>query len=190
MATETVRTPVTMTDGRIVEFTTKQKLSKTTTIADGQVSVQLDFRNGATRTFVIPSAMLLQFAGHGAEQKLGDAIAGEETLEDGVEAVDDLIARLNAGEWLAKRQSGAFAGQSILIQALVEASGKSVEDIRAFLSTKNHAEKLALRKAASIAPIIARLEAAKPKKESNVDTGALLADLGVSVEAPAGKKVK
>lgn len=181
MVTETVRTSIAMTDGRIVEFTTKQKMVKTTTISDaGEVSIQLDFRNGAVRHFTIPSAMLLQFAGHGAEQKLGDAAAGEETIEDGVEAIDDLIARLNTGDWLAKRQSGAFAGQSVLIQALVEASGKQVDEIRAFLATKDHKEKLALRKAAKIAPIIARLEAAKPKKASNVDTDSMLAGLGLS----------
>lgn len=179
MATETVRTPIVMTDGRTVEFTTKQKLVKTTSIVDGVVSVQLDFRNGATRNFTIPEAMILQFAGHGAEQKLGDVTAGEDTVEDGVEALDDLIARLNAGEWSVKRQAGAFAGQSVLIQALCEASGKSVDEIRAYLSTKSAAEKTALRKTNALAPIIARIEAAKPKKASTVDTASLLADLGV-----------
>ena len=41
------KTPVTMSDGRVVEFNKKQKLVKTSTIGDdGSVSVRLDFVNG------------------------------------------------------------------------------------------------------------------------------------------------
>jgi len=123
--------PVTMTDGRVVDFNKKQKLVKTSTIDEeaGVISLQMDFANGETRTFNMPASLILRFAAHGAEQKLGDATAGESDLSDAVLAVESLIKQLESGEWSAKREAGAFSGTSILIQALVEASGKTVEDI-------------------------------------------------------------
>lgn len=183
--------PVTMTDGRTVEFNKKQKLVKTSTIdeAAGTVTTVLDFVNGETRTFTSPTSLVLRFAAHGIEQKLGDAIAGENEIADAVLSVDDLIKRLEAGEWNVTRSAGAFAGTSILIQALVEASGKTVEDVKAFLSTKSQAEKIALRRSDKLRPIIERLEADKASKSKNaVDTDSLLGELGLGGEAPTKSK--
>ena len=188
-APKTEKIAVQMTDGRVVEFNKKQKLVKTSTIGeDGSISVRLDFTNGETRNFVMPSSLIPRFAAHGAEQKLGDAIAGETEVADALLAVDDLIKRLEAGEWNIKREAGAFAGTSILIQALVEASGKSVEDIKAFLAPKTQAEKLALRRSNQLKPIIERLEAEKATKSKNaVDTDSLLGELGLSAPASTSK---
>ena len=190
MAEVVEKTPVTMTDGRIVGFGKKQRLLKESTIGDnGSVSVRLDFVNGEVRNFTLPESLFARFAAHGAEQKLGDAIAGETDINDAVLSVDDLIARLAAGEWTVRREAGGFAGTSILAQALIEASGKTREDIMAFLGTKTQAEKLALRRSAKVKPIIDRLEAEKAKtSKSSVDTDALLGELGL--EAPAGKPSK
>lgn len=175
------KTAVTMTDGRTVEFTSKQKLSKESMInaETNSASVRLDFRNGQTRTFDIPAAMLLQFAAHGAEQKLGDAIAGEKDLDDAVISVDDLIERLKNGNWVAQRAAGGFSGASVLIQALVEASGKTVEQIKEWLAPKTQAEKLALRRSDRLRPIVERIEAEKAKnsKAPAVDTESLFGEL-------------
>lgn len=193
-ATTSTKIPVTMEDGTVVEFNAKQKLIKTSTIdeATGAIGLRLDFVNGAVRNFSVPAALLLRFAAHGAEQKLGDAIAGEKEIADAVLSIDDLITRLNAGDWTVRREAGAFAGTSILIQALVEASGKPVDAIRDFLSTKSQTEKLALRKSDKLKPIIERLEAAKATKSKNtVDTDSLLGELGLGGEpAPAAKSKK
>jgi len=180
---------VTMADGRVEQFNKKQKLLKTSTIGeDGSISLRLDFVNGETRTFNMPMSMLSRFAAHGAEQKLGDATAGENDIADAVIAVDDLIKRLEAGEWSAKREAGAFAGTSILIQALVEASGKAVDDIKAFLANKTQGEKVALRRSEKLRPIIERLESEKASKSKNaVDTDSLLGELGLG-DAPAKSK--
>ncbi len=184
---------VTMSDGRTVEFNKKQKLVKTSTIdeAGNFVSLRLDFVNGQTRDFVPPAALLGRFAAHGAEQKLGDAIAGETDIGDAVESVDDLLSRLNAGEWTITRSAGAFAGTSILIQALVEASGKDVSAIRDFLSNKTQTEKLALRRSDKLKPIIERLEAAKASNSKNaVDTDSLLGELGLDTAPAKATKAK
>lgn len=192
--TKTEKIQVTMSDGRTQEFNKKQKLVKTSTIGDdGSVSVLLDFVNGETRNFAVPQTLFAKFAAHGAEQKLGDAIAGENDINDAVLAVDDLLTRLNNGEWNITRAHGSFSGTSVLIQALVEASGKSIEDIKGFLANKSQAEKLALRRSEKLKPIIERLEADKAKNSKNaVDTDSLLGELGLGDggAAPAKSRAK
>lgn len=184
-AGKTEKLAVLMEDGTTVEFTSKQKLVKTTSIDEvaGTITVRLDFRNGAVLHYNMLPDLILRFAGHGAEQKLGDIIAGEDDLNDAVESVRDLITRLDAGEWNAKREKGAFSGQSILLRAMVEAADgkKTVDEVRAFLATKTPAEKSALRGSRVLAPIVQRLEAEKASrsKKPSVDTDALLGELGI-----------
>lgn len=178
MAKETVYKTITMDDGRVVEFAGKRKMLKESTFpADGSAQVRLDFVNGETRIFTIPESLLNKFASHGAEQKLGDEIAGLEDVEDCVIAIDELMDRLGAGQWSVKRESSGMAGTSVLARALVEHTGKDIAVIKEFLSKKSQAEKHALRQNASIAPIVAKLEADKVKKASTVDTDALLGEL-------------
>lgn len=182
MATkETAQTEsVTLEDGRIVEFAGKRKLLKESFVTpEGKVQVRLDFRNGATRLFHLPDSLMTKFASHGAEQKLGDELAGLDDVDDAVIAIDELIDRLYNGEWTQRRESNGLAGTSVLLKALVEVySNKTVEQIKAFLAGKTHAEKVALRNNDKIKPVIARLEAEKASKKSNVDTNALLDELG------------
>lgn len=176
--TETQVETVTMTDGRVVDFAGKRKLLKESSVtADGKVQVRLDFRNGETRLFTIPDNLMAKFAAHGAEQKLGDEIAGLNDVEDCVLAVDELIDRLYNGEWSVKREANGMAGTSVLVRALVEHTGKPVEAIKQFLSGKSQAEKVALRNNPKIKPIVERIEAEKASKKANVDTDAMLGEL-------------
>jgi hypothetical protein len=178
---------VKMEDGRIVDFPGKRKLLKESfTNNEGKVQVRLDFRNGATRLFTIPDNLMAKFAAHGAEQKLGDEIAGlkgtdgkEADIDDAVLAMDELIDRLYNGEWNQRKEANGLAGTSILIRALVELynGAKSVEQVKAFLKDKTQAEKLALRQSARVKPIVERLEAEKAAKGAKVDADALLAGL-------------
>ena len=175
---ETTVETVPMSDGRIVDFAGKRKLLKESSVtADGKVAVRLDFRNGETRLFTLPDALLNKFAAHGAEQKLGDEIAGLTDVEDCVLAVDELIDRLYNGEWSVKREANGMAGTSVLVRALVEHTGKTVEQIKQFLSGKSQAEKVALRNNPKIKPIVERIEAEKASKKANVDTDAMLGEL-------------
>ena len=176
---ETQVETVKMGDGRVVDFPGKRKLLKSAAVVDGKVQVQLDFRNGETRLFTISDALLLKFAAHGAEQKLGDEIAGLDDIDDCVMAVDALIDRLYNGEWGVAREANGMSGASVLAKALVEHTGKTMEQIRVFLSSKTHAEKVALRGNPKIKPIIERIEAEKAsKKAGSVDTDAMLGELG------------
>lgn len=176
--TETQVETVTMTDGRVVDFAGKRKLLKESSVnADGKVQVRLDFRNGETRLFTLPDNLLAKFAAHGAEQKLGDEIAGLTDVEDCVLVVDELIDRLYNSEWSIKREANGMAGTSVLVRALVEHTGKTVEQIKQFLSGKSQAEKVALRNNPKIKPIVERIEAEKASKKANVDTDAMLGEL-------------
>lgn len=191
---ETQVETVTLEDGRIVEFAGKRKLLKESFVAaDGRVQIRLDFRNGQTRLFTIPDTLLLKFAAHGAEQKLGDEIAGVDDIEDCVLGIDELIDRLYAGDWSQKREANGLAGTSVLVKALVEALGKPIDVVKAFLAKKTHAEKIALRNSDKLKPIVARLEAEKASRSTTkVDTDALLGELesggsaGSPAEQPAG----
>lgn len=178
---------VVMTDGREVEFAGKRRLLKTAEISeDGfDVSIRLDFVNGETRTLSLSAnkPLFAKFAAHGMLQKLGDEVAGLDDVDDMVIAEEDLIARLEGGEWGAERtrgESNAMAGLSVLAKALVQVSGKTAEEVKSYLKTKTNTEKLALRANPTISPIIAELEAKKKQKpkENVVDTDALLSELG------------
>jgi hypothetical protein len=177
---------VKMDDERVVDFPGKRQLQKESFVSpDGVVSVRLDFRNGESRTFTIPPSLLSKFAAHGAEQKLGDEIAGlkkadgkDADIEDKILAIDNLMERLDKGEWSTKRDSSGVAGTSVLIRALMELYGKPVEFIKNFLSDKTQAQKIALRNNPKVKPIVERLEAEKAaNSKSTVDTDSLLAGL-------------
>jgi translation initiation factor IF-1 len=156
---------VTMDDGRVVDFPGKQRMKKDVIIDGDTVKVRMDFVNGESRIFTVGDKLLLKFAGHGASQKLGDELSGLTDVEDCVMAIDELMDRLNAGDWGVTRVKGeSMAGSSILARAMVEVSGKTLEEVKKFLADKNHKQKMALRNLPAIAPIIARLEAAKTKK--------------------------
>lgn len=185
---------VTMLDGtgRVVEFVgVKRRMLKESFFPeDGSTPyVRLDFRNGETRSFKIPQELLFRFAAHGAEQKLGDATAGIEDVDDMVLEVDEIIERLNKFEWSVKREGGGMSGTSVLLKALLEVSettakakgtvAKTLDEIKIFLKARSPAEKVALRNAPALRPIIERLEAEKLSKAAKVDTGALLAGLEV-----------
>ena len=134
---ERVEEVVKMSDGRTVIFVNKKRMLKETIIDGDKVTVRIDFRNGETRSWVIPASLKNRCAGHGAEQKLGDETAGEDKLEDMVMAIDDLIERLNKGEWTTVRAAGdSFSGASVVIRALVAVTQKPIQTIKDFLQKK------------------------------------------------------
>lgn len=185
---------VKMEDGREVEFVGKRKLLKETIIDGSKVAVRLDFRNGHSRLFQVPDGLLLRSAGHGMEQKLGDETAGEEDVDDMVLAVDALIERLATGSpdsWVTKREGGGFGGASLLVKALVEVTGKPIEEVKAFLKQSVEAgttyQKLndAFSEDETVGPVIKRLKKEKAG-DAKVDTKGLLSGLGaVAAAQPA-----
>jgi hypothetical protein len=144
---ETVITTVKMDDGRTVEFAGNRKMLKSSTVNSEGVKVRFDFSNGETRTYTATEQFFAKVAAHGIEQKFGDEIAGLKEVDDCVNAIDDLMIRLDQGKWNVSREGGKneMAGSSILVKALVEVSGKTLGEIKTFLAGKSQAEKVALR---------------------------------------------
>ena len=175
-------TLIKMTDGREVGFAGKRKMLKEVLVDEKGVRVRFDFRSGETRTFPVRDAYFYQAAGHGISQKYGDECAGLEDVDDMVLAVDKLDAHLakatDAAGWNRQREGTGLGGTSVLLRALMELSGKAVEEVEAFLSAKSQAEKLALRNSAKVKPIVERIEQEKASKAAKVDTDALLREGG------------
>jgi len=199
---------VTMEDGRKVSFAGKRKLNKETLIDDtkvetdesgnvmqisaGAVSIRMDFRNGATRTFSVPLGMLLKFAGHGAEQKYGDELASPASNplseEDMVLAVEDLDKEIQAGNWGKGRAAGGggVSGASVVVQAIMEATGKDLATVKDYLDKKIASTEGLTRRAlydsfrvagTKTGIIIKRIEDEKLAKTAKVDADAALADI-------------
>lgn len=177
---------VTMTDGRIVEFAGKRKMLKSSgKTPDGGLAIRLDFVNGETRTYPIQSDFVEKFACHGAEQKYGDETAGLESVDDMVAAIDSLAERLATGEWNVKREAGdSFSGAGVVVKAMCKVTGKSVEEIKAYLEAKLAAanavegQKLsrqalykAIRASDKFGPTIAAMEAEVASKGPDVTFG-------------------
>lgn len=190
MAKEDNVETVTMSDGRLVDFTGKRRLNIDSSIdEDGQITMLLDWRNGETRKFQPRKDMNGKAAGHGYEQKLRDETAGENDIDDAVLAVDSLIDRLNAGEWNMKREAGGMSGTSVLLKALVEYTKKTVEEIKALLSSLSHQEKMALRgyneapnaDGNTLKAIVDRLEAEKQARVPKADVSAIFAKARIAV---------
>ena len=206
-------TLVKMSDGREVGFAGKRKVSKETlineskiivdgstlTLEEGAVAIRMDFRNGQTRTYPLRLNLIPKYAGHGGEQKFGDELASpaSEPLseDDMLIAVDALNDQVNVnGDWrVVSEGGGGFAGASVVVMALVEASGKTMEDVKKFLQGKLDAakakgEKLSrkelydsFRKPGSkTGVIVERMEKERLEKNSKVDADAALGELGVA----------
>jgi hypothetical protein len=204
---------VEMQDGRKVGFAGKRKVLKetlideskivvdgdTVTLTDGAVAVRMDFRNGASLVLPLKASMIARFAGHGAEQKYGDELAAPAdkplSEDDMVEAIQALHEQLfDKGEWrVVSEGGGGFAGASIVVKALAEASGKSIEAVKAFLNGKLDAakakgEKLSRKELydsfrnpnSKVGQIIKRMEDERLAKESKVDADAELDELSAA----------
>jgi len=185
---------VKMEDGRSVEFAGRRRLVKDYVLnGDGSLDhITLDFRNGTSRKIRIPHSLVGQFAGHGAIQKYGDELAGLKGADGGEPDIDDMVLTIDlldeniqAGKWSTRKEGDGMGGTSILIKALVEYGGKSVEQVKAFLKDKDAKFKAALRldekrpnKAGfTMASIVKKLESEKAAKGVKVDTAAALDDL-------------
>jgi len=205
---KTEYTTVKMTDGREVKFAGKRKVNKETIVdtskvevdegggilqlGKGAICVRMDFRNGDTRLIELPLKLIPTFAGHGGEQKFGDELAtpADKPLseEDMVLAIDDLNAVIQAGDWGRGRASGGggVSGASIVVKAIMEATGKDIEVVKAFLQRKLDADKELSRRAlydsfrvagTKTGIIIKRIEDEKLAKTAKVDADAALAEV-------------
>ena len=197
-------TKVKMLDGREVDFAGKRNINKGFTLGEDSVTATFDFRTGDTLSLEImrDDPMILQLAGHGLVQKGGDEAAGVKdevgnpdvpSMVLGVEAILNRIADTGKSlddRWYAETAAGdGFSGASVVIKAIMEASGKDQTFIKGFLEKKLEAGKgegltrqkmyAAYRKPGTKTGIIlARMEQEKlAAASSSVDADAELAEM-------------
>lgn len=200
---------VKMKDNREVGFAGKRKVNKetiiddskialdgnTVTLQDGAVSVRMDFRNGETKTLPIKAAMIARFAGHGGEQKYGDELASPAdkplTEDDMVLAIEALHEQLfDKGEWRATSEGGV-GGAGVVVKAIMEASGKTQEEVKKFLdgklqTAKDKGEKLSRKELydsfrnpnSKVGQIVKRMEEERLAQSTKVNADDALAELG------------
>lgn len=192
----TVYTKVEMEDGTTVEFAGNRKVQKTVTVdeAAGTVEVRFDFRSGAVKKISsrdITRGIELRAMGHGLSQKIGDEWSGTTEVEDMELECESMISRLIAGDWGAAREAGdSMKGASVVIRALVEVSGKSVDVVKKYLegileNAKAKGEKLSRAElyqsfrnpTTETGKVIKRLEEEKIAKVSKVDASAVIGGL-------------
>lgn len=117
---------------------------------------------------------------HGLKQKLVDAAAisrnpdtgRSATVDDKVAAVNEIFARLVAGEWNKRREGGAGTGGMLFRALCIMFPDKPADAVREFLAKKSDAEKAALRRNPKVAAIMDTL-----RDEGDVDSDALLGEL-------------
>lgn len=184
---KTVYVDVTMKVGnadgtpRIVKFPESAKVKKEILELDGKPhGVRFDFKNGESSTVTIDEIvkwnLLERFAVHGASQKFGDAYAGDKDVDDAFESFSEVLQVAAAGKW-SEETAGSGGGSSVLLKALVELTGKTIEEVRTILSETSQKEKLGLRQDPRVAAIIQRLE---QEKAGTVDTSKALGALGLA----------
>lgn len=190
---KTEYTEVTMDDGRKVKFAGKQKVRKEVAEdAEGKpVGVRFDYVNGNVRTLFfheIPAATHLDLLVHGIHQKVGDESSDVKTVEDAVIAHESMMERLKKGEFKKAREAGdSFAGAGLVVRAIMEATGKSAEDVKAYIqrrldAAKEKDEKLTRaelyasfkRPGSKTGVIIERLEREAREKAATLDADAEL----------------
>ena len=184
---QTVYTDVELEDGRKVKFAGTRKMAKSYEETPEGVKATFDFVNGATRSITITpdSKLIATLVGHGLVQKIGDETATTADVDDMVLEVEAMIERLSRGEFYAERAAGdGFSGASVVLKALVEVTGLSLEQVKANIEKKLAATEGLTRKAlydsfrnpnSKTGVVIARLEQEKLAKNSKIDADAELA---------------
>lgn len=186
-AAKTEYRTVTMLDGTVVEFPGKRRTVKTLVKSpNGFLTVRFDFDNGETRIHTLRADMIEDYALHGAGQKLADVMAGVDDIDDAIEAMDQLRAQLDAGDWAKERAVGSATGGSILAQALVIITGQTIDTVRTYLATLDNKAKTQFRASPEIYPTVQKLEAEKAARSAargkaapaTFNAGAALAAIG------------
>lgn len=183
-----------MDDGREVKFGEKTRLKKDYGVdeATGNTWCRIDFDNGKViKVEVAPgSALLLQAAGHGLSQKLGDSAANAENTEDAFESILEVAARLNKGEWnKASDGTGSAKGASELVEAMSIYLNTTKEAVRDMMVNLSAGDKAALRKVPDVAKAIEQVRANRKPTKAEEDKIAKAADLLAKMKAgetPAG----
>lgn len=143
--------------------------------------VEMTFSNGEVREFDVHHSHSLyhRFAVNGAVEKLRNKISATKTPEEAVQAIDDLLAAFEKGEWATRAEAGeSTPAPGLLAQALAVLSGKSVPDCQEFVSSLDKKQQAAMRKEPNVAREIDKLRKPITKAAPEAVQNALASFLG------------
>lgn len=147
---------------------------------DGASMVYADGSSDAVQWSDLTDQIRAHLMAHGWKQKVADGAAKSRDPETGRSATDGekisamraIAQRLAAGVWaIAGGGGGASSEKMLLIRALAEFSGKSLDDARAFVEGKTKTQQTALTANVKIRSIVDRMRA---ESVSMVDSDELL----------------
>lgn len=118
-----------------------------------------DGRSVSVETAELSEDMITNLVVHGILQKVGDSYAGAKTVEEAFEKCSALVERLLAGDWKTVRASGGKRRQTILLRALVRASGEDEDSCATVLDGMDDDDKKGLKDNPAIAAAIAAIQA-------------------------------
>ena len=173
----------TMTDGREVDFGKKHALYNVT--HEGQVSITGAFADGEYRTFDVPADQLNEWAAYGLRAFLKAANLESSTAFDAKD--------LSKGPFAVQPRATNGTASLPIERALVTVTGKTLDQVRAFLAGKSRKEVNALKADPRIAPVYATeqaavLAAAAARKAAKAEAPVAQVDLLAGLdEAPAAE---
>jgi hypothetical protein len=178
-AKEPEKLTVKMEDGRSLDFVGKRRVIAEHVFGlDGDLqATSFAFRSGAVRTFgTLASNLVGKAVALALRKRVSDVTMNADNDTEALEAVDELLARLAAGQWAERNGTGTGQG-SVLARAMVEYSNgtRTLEQAKAYLKTLSQGQKYKLRESAGLKDIIARLEAEEAGEDDTEATEALLA---------------
>lgn len=139
-----------------------KKLTKEVTDA----GVRITFTNGETLSLdfsALSDEMKAKLMGHGASQKLGDASAGAETVEEAIAETRKVLERLLAGDWKSVRESGAGPKIGLLVEALARVTQKDVGECRDVVEALDDEQKKKLRAHPAVKAAMADIRAERER---------------------------
>lgn len=166
----------TMSDSREVDFGKKTALYNVT--HEGDVTIMGAFVDGEYRSYTVSADKLSEWAAYGLRQFVkGLNLAS---------SADFKTERLDAGPFATAPRASSGTAALPIEKALVTVTGKTLEQVRAFLASKSRKEVNALKADPRIAPVYAaeqaavlaaRAERKAAKADAPVETVDLLAGL-------------
>ena len=125
----------------------------------------------------LPANIQAQLALYGLRQKLQDSYSGKKESQECEAALTAALERLTSGEWTAARTPSQPANQK-LVQAIVNLTGKSAEEISAVVDTLDEAQIKTYKAQPAIKAELARMLAEELAAKAKASGDSLAALLG------------
>lgn len=155
-----------------------KKLTKEIT----DTGVSIEFANGETLALQfadLSEDIKFRLMAHGASQKLGDASAGTETVEEAIAETKKVLERLIAGDWKSVRESSGSPKIGLLVEALARLTSRDIAECREVVEALDDETKKKLRAQPQLKAVMADIRAEREKAKAQeagvggVDFGAL-----------------